>query len=223
MFWVRVGISSWKILRCVINSYPCMPGVPAADNCNAQAVLGSAATALVGMEKASCSGHATNCGRVASCWFSAVLEMALPSPAVGEAGEQGDSSADLSHGGREPDVGSAPHSWRAAEAGFSFIGANGLTLASTSVENSRSGPALADVSAEPSRGHCNNGFLHRTDNRVWCPVLLLHHRPRPTKAPLKECCAGSVVKVQPLADSAVVVTTRLAMGDCPPSCVFRPG
>jgi hypothetical protein len=31
MPWVRVGISSWKILRCVSNPYPCMPSVPAAD------------------------------------------------------------------------------------------------------------------------------------------------------------------------------------------------
>src|SRR5215470_14307891 len=127
------------------------------------------------MESASCSGHATHCGGVASGRLSAVLEMALPSPAGRwpKAGGQGDSGADRSYGCGEPDVGSTQDSRRAAEAGLPRVGANSLSLASTNAENSRSGPALANVSAEPSRGHCRDGLLHGTDPHVWRPVLLL--------------------------------------------------
>src|SRR5579864_869306 len=46
--------------------------------CKPQAILGSSAAALVGMENASCSDHATNRGQVASGWLSPLLEMALP-------------------------------------------------------------------------------------------------------------------------------------------------
>jgi transposase InsO family protein len=70
----------------------------------AQAVLGSAATAVVGMENASSSGHATHRGGVASSWLSPVLEMALQNPAGQwpKAGGPGDSGADLSYSAREP-------------------------------------------------------------------------------------------------------------------------
>jgi len=104
------------------------------------------------MENASCSGHATNCGGVASGWFSPVLEMALPSQASRrpKAGEQGNSGADFSHGCREPNVGSTPYSRRAAEAGLPSVRAAGITLPATSAASARSSPALADVPAEPS-------------------------------------------------------------------------
>jgi len=47
---------------------------------NAQAVLDSSATVLVGMEKAPRSGYATNRGGVASRWLWLVLEMDLENP-----------------------------------------------------------------------------------------------------------------------------------------------
>ena len=70
-----------------------------------------------------------------------------PGTAVAESGGQGDSGADLSHGGGEPDLGSTPYSRRAAEAGSPGIGAHGLPLAATSAEEPEGGQALGDVSA----------------------------------------------------------------------------
>jgi hypothetical protein len=135
------------------------------------------------MENASSSGYVTDCGRVASGGLSPVLEVALPSQAGRwpKASGPGDSGADLLHGCREPDVGSTPHSWRAAEAGLPCIGANRLTLAATRPEESGCGQALGDVLTKPSRGNCSNGLLHSADDHVWRPVLLLRHRPRPAR------------------------------------------
>ena len=44
-------------------------------------------------------------------------------------------------------------------------------MASASPENSGSGQALADIPAEPSRGHCSHGLLHGTDAYVWDTLL----------------------------------------------------
>ena len=145
----------------------------------AQAVLGSSATALVGMENASSSGHATNRGGMASRWLSPVLELALQGEAARwpKAVEPGDSGADLSYGCGEPHVGSTPHARRVAEAGLPFIAANGLTLASTSPEKPRCGQALADVFTKSSPRHCGDGLLHGTHDHLWCPVLLLGYQP----------------------------------------------
>ena len=73
----------------------------------AQAVLGSSATALVGMENTSSSGQAANRGGVASRWLSPVLELAIQGEAARwpKAVEPGDSGADLSYGCGEPHVG----------------------------------------------------------------------------------------------------------------------
>lgn len=54
-------------------------------------------------------------------------------------------------------------------------------MGSVSSEKSRFGQALADVSAEPSRGNCGDGLLHGTNAHLWCAVLLLCYRPRPAQ------------------------------------------
>src|ERR1700758_2014932 len=117
-----------------------------------KAILGSSAAALVGMENVSCSDPATNRGQLASGWLSPLLEIALPglSGRWPKAGGQGNSGADLSYGGGEPDLGSTAYSRRVAEAGVPCIGAHGLTLAPASAQSSRSCPALADVPVESS-------------------------------------------------------------------------
>ena len=66
----------------------------------AQAVLGRAAKAMGSMERTSHPGDTQNRCRLASCWLSAVLEMAFKSQVEGrsKAGEQRNSSLDLSNG-----------------------------------------------------------------------------------------------------------------------------
>ena len=84
---------------------------------NAQIVLGSSATDVVGMEVASDSGHATNCSAVAQSRLPPVLEMAFTSQAHWwpKANRQRSSCIDFSHGCGESDVGHTPHSWRIAQ------------------------------------------------------------------------------------------------------------
>src|ERR1022692_3971380 len=131
------------------------------------------------METTAHLGDAQNRGRLASSRLSAVLEMAFKSAPDGrsKAGEQGDSSLDLSNGCRESNLGSAPHSWRVAQAGLRSVGTNGFEMGSESPETSRSLQALADLPAEPSRGHCSDGFFHCADTHLRRSVLLFHHRP----------------------------------------------
>src|SRR5215471_14820616 len=88
------------------------------------------------MEKAFDSGHTENIRGVASRRLSPVLEMALQSEASlrSKASEPRSPHADLSHGGREPDLENTAHSWRAPDAGLRCIGTHGLALTSTSAE-----------------------------------------------------------------------------------------
>src|ERR1019366_8474690 len=68
-------------------------------------------------------------------------------------------------------------------AGLRFVRADGLEMASASAPSSRPSEALADVPAEPSRGHCRDGLLHRTHAYFRHSLLLFHHRPRPSSNP----------------------------------------
>src|ERR1035441_10878679 len=88
------------------------------------------------METTAHLGDAQNRGRLASSRLSAVLEMAFKSAPDGrsKAGEQGDSSLDLSNGCRESNLGSTPHSWRVAQAGLRSVGTNGFEMGSASPE-----------------------------------------------------------------------------------------
>src|ERR1039458_4104371 len=117
--------------------------------CGTQAVLGRIAKVLGSMAGTSHPGDTQNRCRLASCRFSAVLEMAFTSPVGGrsQAGEQTDSSPNFSNGCGKSNLGSAPHSWRVAQARLRFIGTNGFALGSASPKTSRSRQALADFSS----------------------------------------------------------------------------
>ena len=68
------------------------------------------------MEAAAHTAYTTDSCRLASCWVSAVLEMAFPNPIYGrsKAYKPRDSSLDLPEGGPKSDVGSAAYSRRIA-------------------------------------------------------------------------------------------------------------
>ena len=125
------------------------PAPSPATHCVTQAVLGRIAKVLGSMEGTSHPGDTQNRCRLASCRFSAVLEMAFKSQVEGrsKAGEQTDSSLNFSNGCGKSNLGSAPHSWRVAQARLRSIGTNGFALGSASPETSRSRQALADFSS----------------------------------------------------------------------------
>src|ERR1039458_4539807 len=150
----------------------------------AQTVLGHVAKPLGSMEGATHPSDTQNRYRLASCWIPAVLEVAFKSQVEGrtQAGEQRDPSLDFSNGCRKSNLGSAPHSWRVAQARLRSIGTNSFALGSESAEISRSGEALADILAEPSRGHCGDGLFHGADTDLRHSVLLLRDRPRPASS-----------------------------------------
>ena len=157
-----------------------------ATHCVTQAVLGRIAKVLGSMEGTSHPGDTQNRCRLASCRLSAVLEMAFKSQVEGrsKAGEQTDSSLNFSNGCGKSNLGSAPHSWRVAQARLRSIGTNGFAMGSASPKTSRSHQALADFPEEPSRGHCGDGFFHCADADLRRSVLLLRHRPRPASVGL---------------------------------------
>jgi len=128
-----------------------------------------------GWKGASHRGYTQNGCWLASGRLSALLEMALQSSTDGwpKEREQRDPGSDLSHGGRKSNLGSPTHPRGAIKAGLQSIGEHGFPMGSASSETSRFGQALADVLAEPSRGHCSNGLLHGTKAHLWCTVLLL--------------------------------------------------
>src|ERR1700751_2714491 len=149
-----------------------------ATQCSAQVVLDRVAKALGWLEKAADSGYTQNRGWVASRGVSPVLADHLPGAQAErtEAGEQRGSRLDLPHGCLESNGGSAPHPWRAAQAGLRYLRTIGLTMASARAASARSGPAVADIFAESSRSHCRDGLLHGADAHLWRLVLLLCDR-----------------------------------------------
>src|ERR1017187_7130648 len=70
-----------------------------------------------------------------------------PSRGRSQAGEQTDSRLNFSNGCGKSNLGSAPHSWRVAQARLRSIGTNGFALGSASPKTSRSRQALADFSS----------------------------------------------------------------------------
>src|SRR5271169_1111694 len=60
-------------------------------------------------------------------------------------------------------------------------------MGTASAETHRSHKALADILAEPSRGHCRDGLLHCTHTHIRHPVLLFRYRPRPAANPSPQC------------------------------------
>src|ERR1019366_3009353 len=161
------------------------PAPSPATPCVTQAVLGRIAKVLGSMEGTSHPGDTQNRCRLASCRFSAVLEMAFKSPVEGrsQAGEQTDSSLNFSNGCGQSNLGSTTNSWRVAQARLRSIGTNGFALGAASPKTCGPHQALADFPEEPSRGHCGDGFFHGADTDLRHSVLLLRHQPRPASDP----------------------------------------
>src|SRR6516162_10378301 len=152
---------------------------------SSEAVLGAVAERLGRMETATHSRHTTNGRRLASCRVSAVLEVAFPSSIDGreKADPSRGSCLDFSDGGREPDMGSATHSWRVAHAALPPLGSHRFTMDAPSAQIAAPRPALVDVSPQPSRGHRRHGLRHRPDPHLRRSVGLLRDRPRPAANP----------------------------------------
>src|ERR1022692_2148617 len=129
------------------------------------------------MERTSHPGDTQNRCRLASCRLSAVLEMAFKSPVEGrsQAGEQRDSGLNFSNGCKKSNLGSAPHSWRVAQARLRSVGTNGFTMASASPATSRCRQALADFPEKPSQGDPGDGLFYRAHIPIRHSVLLLCH------------------------------------------------
>src|ERR1035437_447891 len=161
------------------------PAPSPATHCVTQAVLDRIAKVLGSMEGTSHPGDTQNRCRLASCVFWVFWKRAFPSPVGGrsQAGEQTDSSLNFSNGCGKSNLGSAPHSWRVAQARLRSIGTNGFALGSASPETSGSHQALADFPEEPSRGDRSDGLLHCADTDLRHSVLLLRDRPRPASDP----------------------------------------
>src|ERR1039458_2686636 len=98
----------------------------------------------VRLEEPSHPGYAENRHWLASCRLSAVLDMDVQSQASGrsKACEQSDSSLDFSHGCREPDLGSAAHSRRTAQARLRSLGEEGRKRDPNLAETRRTAPSL---------------------------------------------------------------------------------
>src|SRR5215471_354868 len=158
--------------------------------CPAQTVLGGVENVLVWVEEASRPGYSPKRRELAWSRVSFVLDMDLKTQTSrrAEACQQRGSRPDLSNGCREPDLGSAAHSRRTAQAGFRSLGKECLAMDAASPERCRSRQAMAGVPQKPSRGHCGDGLFHRPNaHGVWCSVLLFRHRPRPAQDSALQC------------------------------------
>ena len=81
-----------------------------------QTLLGACAPVLVRLEEFSPHRHSRNCGALASCRISALLELDLEGRKTGRPKKtvQGNPESDLPDGGRKPDLGGSPHPKRTA-------------------------------------------------------------------------------------------------------------
>ena len=111
---------------------------------------------------------------LAPCWVSAVLEMAL----TGWTGWRSKTlkprraRSDPTNGRRESDLGSTAYSWGTTQARLRSFRSNRFALVAPPPKRARSGEALADIPAQPSRGNCRYGLLHRAHANLWRPCAL---------------------------------------------------
>ena len=85
-----------------------------------QTLLGARAPVLVRLEEFSHHRHSRNCGALASCRISALLELDLEGEKTGRQKKtvEGNPESDLPDGGRKPNLGCSPHPRRTAHAGL---------------------------------------------------------------------------------------------------------
>src|ERR1039458_1817319 len=124
------------------------------------------------MERTFHPGDTQNRCRLASCRLSAVLEMAFTSQVEGrsQAGEQTDSRLNFSNGCGKSNLGSAPHSWRVAQARLRSL--SGSEGDSRPDPGSRALPLVSGTliavedHAIQSAAFQGKGLLHRRLGRV---------------------------------------------------------
>jgi hypothetical protein len=106
-----------------------------------QTLLGARAPVLVRLEEFSHHRHSRNCGALASCRISALLELDLEGEKTGRQKKtvEGNPESDLPDGGRKPNLGCSPHPRRTAHAGLRRIRAKHFPLD----ERAPSDPELA--------------------------------------------------------------------------------
>jgi hypothetical protein len=103
-----------------------------------QALLGDRAAVLVRLEEFSHHRHSRNCGALAWCRISALLELDLEGEKTGRQKKtvEGNPESDLPDGGRKPNLGCSPHPRRTAHAGLRRIRANHFPLdEATEIQN----------------------------------------------------------------------------------------
>src|ERR1035441_8880058 len=93
------------------------------------------------LERGSRDRAARNRHPLASCRVQALLDVGFTQKkeARQTANSKRSAGSDLSYGGREPDVGSAAHPWRAEDAWFRYLGANRAALDAKRSEERRVG------------------------------------------------------------------------------------
>ena len=118
---------------------------------------------------------------VASSRFLAVFEMAVESETGRRAKmcEQRDPRIDLPHGYRKSYWGAPRIHGELLKLGFDL--SEPTVSRWLRKQDFRSCPAVADLPAKSSRGHCSDGLLHGADAHIRSSILLLYHRPRPAK------------------------------------------
>src|SRR5437868_2951688 len=142
-----------------------------------QTLLGARAPVLVRLEESSHHRHSRNCGALASCRISALLELDLEGEKTGRQKKtvEGNPESDLPDGGRKPNLGCSPHPRRTAHTGLRRIRAKHFPLDEASTQRSRTCPALAGLCSQSSRRDCRHGFLHCPDSHIPAAVLLLYY------------------------------------------------
>src|SRR5437868_13618187 len=104
-----------------------------------QALLGPGPPVLGRLEKVAPGRHSRNCGALASCRISALLEVALEGEKTGRQKKtvEGNPESDLPDGGRKPNLGCSPHPRRTAHTGLRRIRAKHFPLDEASAQRSR--------------------------------------------------------------------------------------
>src|SRR6516225_2402109 len=146
--------------------------------CEAQAVLGSYATALVGMENASSSGHATTVVewhragfRLYWKWLSRARQLGGRKPVSQEI-----RALIFRMAAENPTWGAPRMHGELLKLGF-HLSQPTVSRWLRRAPRSPDVQALADVFTKSSPRHCGDGLLHGTHDHLWCPVLLLCYQP----------------------------------------------
>src|ERR1039458_9518942 len=142
-----------------------------------QTLLGPRSKVLASMETSLDRRKSGDHSPLAPCRLSSLLGLALaPSGLLWrKTHQQGTARIDLPHGGGEPNVGSAPHSRRTANAWLRCLGAHDFTLGPAGAKEPRQDCSVEGISQKSPRSHCRDGLFHSPHRRLRTPLLLLPH------------------------------------------------